>query len=513
MKKTVLTCLAIVALFAIATSASAITCTIDQRPSATLLVPYFQVSFNADGTPLTTGLSARDTIVTICNASSAPMIAHYSVFNERSFLVLDFNVALTGFDCQSVAMSDILSGKLPSTGWVDSDGKLRDACQRDPDWRTYPDPRGFLRVNPTNPAVADDNTRATTRYPSPAFGIGSAFEFQILDSMDDTSDQLPCNGNVIDNVISGPIRGYMTIDHANYCNLSNPSASVYYSRDAIGMENNLWGEVIHTSGSGIPTYGDSTVDIEADPSLQFQDIQTDATPLRTFYRRYWSVSGGETFCGNCTAPCTAGAPPLGDTTSRNLNCNAPFDEGYGDEREPLGLKYAARWFQSSGVSSFFRVWRASAGTRTDLTGPLDTDGVTLLCLNSERIISLSFYDEDENTVTSGTCPSPCAADTFNFPRETQRRAVTGFSRPPGAVAGWVSMSFLNNASNGNFNGRLDQAWVEYEFDGAAAFISAGIPATQLDPSTCNPIGVTGVQGPIAPVFPALGGRGPNQPSP
>ena len=51
MKKTFLTCMAVVALFAIASGAGAITCTIDQRPAATLLVPYFQATFNTDGTP------------------------------------------------------------------------------------------------------------------------------------------------------------------------------------------------------------------------------------------------------------------------------------------------------------------------------------------------------------------------------------------------------------------------------------------------------------------------------
>ena len=65
MKKTLMTCLAIAALFAIAGSASAITCTIDQRPAATLLVPYFEATFNPDWTPLGTGANARDTLVTI----------------------------------------------------------------------------------------------------------------------------------------------------------------------------------------------------------------------------------------------------------------------------------------------------------------------------------------------------------------------------------------------------------------------------------------------------------------
>ena len=45
MKKTLFTCLAVLAVFAIASSAAAVTCTIDQRPGATLLVPYFQVSY------------------------------------------------------------------------------------------------------------------------------------------------------------------------------------------------------------------------------------------------------------------------------------------------------------------------------------------------------------------------------------------------------------------------------------------------------------------------------------
>ena len=47
MKKTLVACLAVAALFAVATSASAITCTQDHRPAATLLIPYFQATFNA----------------------------------------------------------------------------------------------------------------------------------------------------------------------------------------------------------------------------------------------------------------------------------------------------------------------------------------------------------------------------------------------------------------------------------------------------------------------------------
>src|SRR5207247_8826767 len=68
----------------------------------------------------------------------------------------------------------------------------------------------------------------------------------------------------------------------------------------------------------------STVNIEADPSLA-GDVDTD---IRTFYHRY---VGTDVLCspGNC---------PLFVTN--------PWNEGIGDQREPLGLKYAARWFRS-----------------------------------------------------------------------------------------------------------------------------------------------------------------------
>ncbi|HEY3171106.1 MAG TPA: hypothetical protein VGK86_00875 [Thermoanaerobaculia bacterium] len=492
MKKTLITCVVVVGLLAIAGTAGAITCTIDQRPAATLLVPYFTVTFNPDGTPLGTGPDARDTLVTICNASSAPMIAHAVVFNERSVFVLDFNIALTQFDCQSMRMSEVLRGNLPVTGIATSTG-LVDACQRNPLAPVYPDTDGFIRVRPVNPTDPADNSLATTLYPTPAFS--SAFELLLLDTLDSTSDGAggyaactPPNGT-----ISGPIRGYMTIDHANYCNLAAPDSPLYYRQDAIGNENNLFGEVIFTSGAGIPTTGGSTVNIEADASLDAANTD-DATPIRTFYRRYWTISGGsaDVVCNNC-----ADGP---DGDENNLLVRAPWDFGLGDRREPLGLKYAARWFEGGGINSFFNVWRGSSGSLSNLIGSS--------CSAQLPTVTLTFYDEDENTVTQGVCPSPPVGciTSFNFPLETQRTGAGTFARPAGAVAGWVDMKFFNPGTSSNNFGRLDQAWVEYDFEGPGAFLSASAPATQLDPTTCQPIGVTGVVA-VAPAIPTIVGTG------
>ena len=486
MKKTLMTCMAIAVLFAVAGSASAITCTIDQRPAATLLVPYFEATFNPDGTPLGAGANARDTLVTICNASAAPMLAHVNVFNERTQLVLDFNIALTGFDCQSMSMGRVLQGFLPATPITATHVPATtpgggDACQRNALAGVYSPPTvtgEYLRIRPVDTATPLDNTLATTLYPQPAWPAGGQFAFDVLDSLDETDDATGCSG--VDGVITNPIRGYVVIDHANYCNLSNPNDSNYYLRDAIGMENNLFGEVIFTSGSGIPTMGGSTVNIEAEPSLAGD---ANSVPrVRTFYARYVLA---DTLCspGNCA----------------QFVATNPWNQGIGDQREPLGLKYAARWFNTAGVTSNFNVWRASSGSLTDLLNGGDCDTI-------EPVVTLSFFDEDENTVLSGVCPSPCTAPTFNFPLETQRRNITSFAGSlPSFAAGWVSMSFFNNtAPNG---GRLDQAWVEYDFQGPGAFLSASTPATQLDPSSCNPLQVTGVRV-VAPVIPTIVGTGP-----
>lgn len=538
MKKTFVTCMAIVALFAVANSASAITCTVDQRPAATLLVPWFQVTFNADGSPQTTTSAALapalDTIVTIGNASSAPTIAHVSVFNERSFLVLDFNVALTGFDIQAMRMSEILRGNLPVTPINQSHNSVADdVCQRNSDADVYPNPNGFLRVRPGAPALAEDNTLATALYPSPAFQQGGTFQLDTLDSLDSTPDSNGCDASV-DDVISGLIHGYITIDMVNYCNLSNPSDANYYANDAIGNENNLWGEVIFTSSTGIPTYGASTVNIESDrifsnaanvPQLpQNAGLdQTTTSATRTFYSRYWDPAS-EVFCTNCGS----GVSPT------DLGVIAPWDRGFGDEREPLGLKYAARYFEGAGVNSNWIVWRASAGGPNRTVGTIHLQDLTNnqsgsnsgACSAVEPIPSIVFYDEDENTttVTNIPLPSPLPPPSagINIPLETQRISPAQFPRPSGAVAGWASLEFRNlNPANPPEGTVLDQAWMSYDFQGPAAFLTAAAPATQLDPSTCNPLGVpvgaggfpASVNGPVAPSIPGgIGGNGPSGPA-
>ena len=514
MKKTFVTCLAVVAALLIASSASAIICTIDQRPAATLLVPYFQVAINSDMS-VTTGAGSLDTIVTIGNASSAPMLAHVSIYNERSFLVLDFNVALTGFDIQAMSMAAVLSGNLPATpvskshvgpdtGDITEDVCMRNSGAHPTSVQSTADAYQYMRIRPcaagnTNcPDSGDpaDPVLATVLYPSPAWPAGGSFAQAVIGQLTEGL-AASCPAYVAPPPTNGkPARGYIVIDHVNYCTISDPSQENYYTKDAIGMENNLFGEVIFTSGSGVPTVGVAPISVEASKvfgaltpwpganvgsagigvGALFDQTDVPFVRERTFYARYWNADDVRT-----ARATDANTPAFADN---------PWNQGFGDEREPLGLKYAARYFEASSgaVTSFFRVWRASSGSLTNLLGSN--------CTVSEPSVNLTFYDEDENTIIpqgQPPCPSPCSIPTApptQIPLETQRINVGAtFTLPAafsGAKVGWVSASMVNLGGAGH-HGLLDQSTWDYEFSGAGAFYNASQPASQLDPTSCRPL--------------------------
>src|SRR5436309_11278930 len=107
-------CLALLCLLALAGSASAVICTIDEVPAATLLLPYFEVDLGN-----TNGLT---TLFSINNASATAILAHVVVWSDLSVPVLDFNVYLTGYDVQSINIRDIIvSGILPRTASAGQD--------------------------------------------------------------------------------------------------------------------------------------------------------------------------------------------------------------------------------------------------------------------------------------------------------------------------------------------------------------------------------------------------------
>src|ERR1700710_2039844 len=99
--------LVLLCLLGVAGSASAVICTIDAVPAATLLLPYFEVDL---GDP-----NGQTTLFSVNNASATAILSHVVVWSDLSVPVLDFNIYLTGYDVQSINMRDILAGNLPQT--------------------------------------------------------------------------------------------------------------------------------------------------------------------------------------------------------------------------------------------------------------------------------------------------------------------------------------------------------------------------------------------------------------
>src|SRR5690349_4078926 len=101
--------LCLAALASLASPAAAVIGTADDVPAATLLLPYFEVDqHNVGG--LTTLLSIR-------YADSASVVGHVTIWSNLSVPLLHFHVYITGFDMQTLNLSDVLvNGLLPRTG-------------------------------------------------------------------------------------------------------------------------------------------------------------------------------------------------------------------------------------------------------------------------------------------------------------------------------------------------------------------------------------------------------------
>ena len=520
MKKVLTMLVAVATLAAFAGSASAITCTIDHKPAATLLVPYFSVAVTAaSATSIgpAAGTDFADTFLTVLNASSANELAHVTVWNRYSIPVLDFNIALTGFDSLSWSMAQVLSGNLPNNPAVDD--ATSNACKSG----------SFVKFFGT---ASGNDSSASTHYNNPVF---DTFGFALAAELHQDDD--PCAGGGETALTTDPetLEGYVTIDMVNYCTFANPDDSNYYSADAIGFENALWGEYVVQTGTSVPTYGQPMIALEADvagipgqggvgvvvlplnkkgsskniyfpvapnppagtvttrtqPDLNGFGLGVDDDVLRTFYARYWE---------SITGPHPSAIAAILDTGSINtftgeqsyFNSIGLFANPVGDMREPLGITYGARYFDDgSGITSFLRAWRGSAGDLTALASPKGADPAHCSTSLEPNVLTV-VWDEDEVPATQSGCQvSPCPPSlNFNFPFETQRQGIEEFVGPQGHN-GWVYVDFADPKIDSAVTD-LDQAWLGYDLVGTGLFANAGIDGVSFDSTNCNPVNLDSI---------------------
>jgi hypothetical protein len=85
-------------------------CDIAVQPAATLLLPYFDVDFDAPASSSTT------TLFTIQNVSPTPAIANVTIWTDWGFPAVNFPIHLTGYDVQGINLYDLFtSGAIPAT--------------------------------------------------------------------------------------------------------------------------------------------------------------------------------------------------------------------------------------------------------------------------------------------------------------------------------------------------------------------------------------------------------------
>lgn len=401
MKKFAL-CLALLSLLGLGGSAFAVQNTIDAVPAATLLLPYFEVDLTGNGI---------NTLFSINNASATAVLAHVTVWSDWSVPVLDFDVYLTGYDVQSISMFDILgNGNLPVTA---SDGQ---------------DPKDT--ISPQGPASQDINfasCSSTLPYVNPA--ISPAFKAHLQAALKGLKSPATgrCYGEPYgDNIV----RGYVTVDTVNACNLYFPSDWSFYAT-FITNQNVLWGDYFYVNATENFAQGDNLVHIEAFP-------QGFVTGDHTFYGRYNTATAA-------------------------------------DFREALPTTLAARYLNGgvfTGGTSLI-TWRegnASASSVTCVTGrpswyPLEFTQVV-------------FFDEEEQVVENPPCPSgdpTCDSEIAGI--EAERWDVSLFALP--FDFGWAYFNMQHSEVLPIYGDIYAQAWMTTVMDASGRF-SVGFAGIQLD---------------------------------
>ncbi|HEY0556835.1 MAG TPA: hypothetical protein VGG20_21440 [Thermoanaerobaculia bacterium] len=428
MKKIAL-CLALLGLLGLGGQALAVICTIDEVPAATLLLPYFEVDFdNPNG---------ANTLFSINNASATAVLAHVVVWSDLSKVVLDFNVYLTGYDVQTISVSDLLHGVLPQTA----------SAGQDPG----------DHISPKGTFSQDINFASCSGgFLPPPVSLGTDFVNHLRNATTGRPDPLfhgpnglpGCFGrNLGDNIG----RGYITVDTVNSCTLANPGTSGYFSTITTA-QNVLWGDYFYVNNAANFADGNPLVHIEA----SLTDPATTTPGNYTFYGRYDTV---------------------------------PFTAE--DHREPLSTNFATRFLNGGTFSggTDLIVWRDSHSTGAQET-QFNCGDAGLAAANpwyplgEEGIVIFDEQEQPNLLPTFPISPQPESSTPSPFPAETQSVHVGGDDLPVPYAFGWMYLNLNTTIPSEPAPADIaaDQAWVVTRMTSQGRF-SVGFDAIQLD-SAC-----------------------------
>jgi hypothetical protein len=395
--------------------------TIDARPAATLLLPYFEVDLNDP--------NGQTTLFSINNAGATAVLAHVVLWTDLGVSAFAFNVYLTGYDVQSINLRDIFNGTVPRTASAGQDPtdtiSHHGMFSQDINFASC---TGQLPLPTLPTALVQHLQFAFTGNPSAYFeGL--------------------CSGlNYGDNIA----RGYVTVDTVNNCTLRVPGDPGYFLPGGTGdatNQNNIWGDYFYVHPANNFAQGDTLVQIEASPSNIFPPVPADPET---------SVPGQYTFYGRYTSPAWSAA----------------------DNREPLATNFAVRFINGGAFTGGTNliVWRDPKVDQSPFICPVVPGSrPAWYPLGQEELV---VFDEQENpTALTGVIPFPAAAARIRVGGPSL--PVTPLF---GWLYLNLNTTVAPAGPNPPEDPAAAQAWVSTTMDASGRF-SVSFPAIRLDSAT------------------------------
>jgi len=353
----------------------------DTVPAATLLLPYFEVDL-AEPNGVTT-------LFSLANADTQPAVAHVTLWTNLAIPTLDFDIYLDGTQAVHVNLRDLFNGYLPQTQTTDF------GCAQN------------LPPPPLPQTLKDHIIAAHSGNSSQIFG--------------NRCSAAPGNDD--------HVRGYVTVDVVNSCNLMFPGDPGYFQQGGTGIASNrnvLWGDYQLIDLLNNFSQGEPLVHIEADSSLNSG---------YTFYGRFGSAE---------------------------------------DNREPLAATWNARYrtIPSEGGDAQLLVWRDPKRTLNPFTcGTIPNP----FPMGQTQIVGFNSESDPENLSSSGNPPQP----NVPFPWASNSTQLGPFQDlNPTARSGWLYLN-LNTTAIGAFINPNTQSFVTVVTRSQGRF-SGAASATPLD---------------------------------
>ncbi|HEX7832874.1 MAG TPA: hypothetical protein VF787_24690, partial [Thermoanaerobaculia bacterium] len=231
---------------------------------------------------------------TITNVTNTAQIARVTLWTDRSYPVINFNIYLTGYDTQSINLFDLIARGIIA-----------------------PDMGTGVTISPEGPYSN----------PNPSLDLAmcdelpGAIPFVYVRRMQQafTTGTIPALGSIPGCPGAGGVHanavGYATIDVVRSCGFTGPTDAGYFEND-IAFENALVGDYDQTN---------LTAGTEAsNPLVHIKAIRKESNGKtefeRTFYSRYQNG-------------------------------------GTDDARQPLPSTFAARWVDNAQKSTSYKIWR------------------------------------------------------------------------------------------------------------------------------------------------------------